>query len=112
MPTYPVVYEVVSYGTPPNGAWPIKVVETGQYQNVTSSALVRTGQGFLTGIFVASASATPQIELFDNTAITGTPMVATFTPVGATFYQIPAWFATGLYVRISGTVQSTVIWNQ
>lgn len=88
-----------------------QVMETGSYKNISSSTLVRTGRGSLLGIFVASASATPTIKIWDNTSGATTILVNTFTPSAATFYPIPATFGTGLYVTISGTVDCTVFWN-
>ena len=88
-----------------------QVQETGSYNNISSSTLIRTGAGSLVGIFVASASSTPTIKVWDNTSGATTILVNTFTPAAATFYPIPATFGTGLYVTIGGTVDCTVIWN-
>jgi len=71
--------------------------------------VVRYGAGALLGIFVASASATPTIKLWDNTAASGTVLVNTFTPVAATWYFIPVQFKTGLYITIGGTVDCTLV---
>ena len=87
------------------------VQETSSYTNISTSTLIRTGRGALTGIFVASASATPTIKVWDNTSAATTILVNTFTPAAATFYPIPAAFGTGLYVTIGGTVDCTVLWN-
>jgi len=87
------------------------VTEAGNYNNLSASGLVRTGPGQLLGIFVASASATPTIKVWDNTSAATTILVNTFTPNAATFYPIPAVFGTGLYVTISGTVDCTVMWT-
>lgn len=86
------------------------VVETGAYKNISASTLVRTGPAQLLGIFVASASATPTIKVWD--ALTGVApiLVNTFTPAASTFYPIPATCQTGIYVSISGTVDCTVFW--
>jgi len=88
-----------------------QVEETGSYSNISSSTLIRTGKGCLLGIFVASASSTPTIKVWDNTSAATTIIANTFTPTGATYYPIPATFGTGLYVTISGTVDCTVFWN-
>lgn len=84
------------------------VVEGLPYTNIAASALIQSGSGKLIGIFVASASATPTIKVWDNTAGSTTVLINTFTPVAGTFYPIPAKFKTGLYVTISGTVDCTV----
>ena len=86
-------------------------LDSGAYANKSASALIKTGAGQLLGIFVASASSTPTIKLWDNTSAATTILVNTFTPVAATFYPIPANFTTGLYLTISGTVDCTVILN-
>lgn len=87
------------------------VVESGNYKNITESTLIRTGSGQLLGIFVASASSTPTIKVWDNTSGATTVLVNTFTPVAGTWYPMPFFFNTGLYVTISGTVDCTVAWN-
>jgi len=82
-----------------------------KYVNLTASALVKTGDGELVGIFVASASSTPTIKLWDNTSAATTVLVNTFTPSAGAWYSIPAHFTVGLYVTISGTVDCTVIYS-
>jgi len=86
------------------------VTESCSYKNLSASALVRTGAGNLLGIFVASASSTPTLKVWDNTSAATTIIVNTFTPSAGTFYPIPAAFTNGLYVTISGTVDCTVMW--
>lgn len=76
--------------------------------NVAASALVKTGEGYLTGIFVSAASSTPTITLYDNTAGSGTTLVGVFTPAAATWYNLPFHFLTGLYIVISGTVACSI----
>ena len=76
--------------------------------NRSASALIKTGPGFLAGIFVASASAVPTIELWDNTSAASTVLVNTFTPTAGTWYPLPFAFETGLYLTISGTVDCTL----
>lgn len=84
------------------------VLEVGEYANLTSSTMIRAGEGNLLGIFVASASGSPSIKVWDNTSAATTVLVNTFTPAAATFYRIPAHFKTGLYITIGGTVDCTV----
>ena len=86
------------------------VTEAGDYANISATTTVRTGAGYLTGIFVASASATPVITVYDNTSA-ATLIVNAFTPIGGTFYPMPCTFQTGLHVVISGTVDCTVMWG-
>lgn len=77
------------------------------YTNTSSTKTIYTGTGGLFGIFVASASNTPTIKVTDGSST----VVNTFTPAGATFYQIPARFGTNLVVTIGGTVDCTVFWS-
>jgi hypothetical protein len=81
------------------------------YVNLSASALVKTGEGNLCGIFVASASSTPTIKVWDNTSAATTVLVNTFTPLPGTWYPIPMHFLTGCYVTISGTVDCTVSYS-
>ena len=85
----------------------IPVTASQNYKNTTATTTVYTGTGGCFGIFVASASSTPTIKVSDG----ATTMVNTFTPVGATFYQIPGRFNTSLVVTIGGTVDCTVFWT-
>ena len=87
------------------------VAECGSYTNISTSTLIRTGTGNLLGIFVASASSTPTIKVWDAVSAAAPILVNTFTPVGGVFYPIPATFVTGLYVTIGGTVDCTVFWT-
>lgn len=87
------------------------VFEVANYRNLSASAKVKDGLGKLMGIFVASASATPTIKVWDNTAASGNVLVNTFTPVAGTFYPIPGYFITGLFVTIGGTVDCTVFYE-
>jgi len=85
----------------------IPVTSAQNAKNITATTTVYTGTGGLFGIFVASASSTPTIKVSDG----ATTMVNTFTPTGATFYQLPGRFNTSLVVTISGTVDCTVFWS-
>ena len=84
------------------------VSEAGNASNISASALICTGAGKLLGIFVASASSTPTIKVWDNTSAATNIIANTFTPSAGTFYPLPFRFGTGLYVTISGTVDCTV----
>jgi hypothetical protein len=83
------------------------VSDSSNYTNITATTTIRTGNGGIMGIFVASASATPTIKVSDGSST----VVNTFTPAGATFYKIPAQFNTSLIVTIGGTVDCTVFWT-
>jgi hypothetical protein len=86
-------------------------IEVGDTRNLTASAQVMGKPGYVIGIFVAAASATPTIKVWDSLTAAGAVVVNTFTPVAATFYRIPAMCKTGCYVTISGTVDCTVFYR-
>ena len=85
----------------------IPVTAAQNVKNITATTTVYTGTGGLFGIFVSSASSTPTIKVSDG----ATTMVNTFTPVGATFYQLPGRFNTSLVVTVTGTLDATVFWS-
>ena len=76
-------------------------------RNLTSDTLVKTGEGDLLGIFVASSTSCT-IKLWDNTSAATTVLVDTFSASAATWYPLPFRFTTGLYLDISGTCALTV----
>ena len=79
------------------------------YTHLTASGQAASGAGVLAGIFVASASLTPTITVYDNTAGSGTIIINVFTPVAGTTYNfLSPRFSTGCYVVIGGTVDCTV----
>jgi hypothetical protein len=80
--------------------------------NTTSSQIVKTGAGRLFGVFVASASNTPTIKLWNSTSAANEVIVNTFTPTGGTMYTFPGVeFGIGLYITIGGTVDCTVFYK-
>ena len=86
-----------------------QVTATGRHVNISASTLVQGGPGSLLGIFVASASGSPTIKVWDQGSAATPVLINTFTPVAATWYPMPADFKTGCYVSIGGTVDCTVI---
>ena len=84
----------------------IPVTSAQNAKNITATTTVYTGTGGLFGIFVTSTTA-GTIKVSDG----ATTMVNTFTPLGATFYQLPGRFNTSLVVTITGTVDCTVFWS-
>jgi len=90
----------------------LKVEQRSSYTNLTVDTAVKSAPGRLFGIFVASASATPTIKIWDNTSAATTVLINTFTPVAATYYQFPGVeFGVGLYVDVGGTVDITVFYK-
>ena len=84
--------------------------QTGDYKNITPTGNVSPIATKLIGIFVASASSTPTITVYDSATTTTTdPITGTFTPSGGTWYTIPVAVESGLYVVIGGTVNATVV---
>ena len=83
------------------------VGESHLYSNITATTTIYPSNCIILGIFVASASSSPTISITDG----ANTVVATFTPVAATFYPIPAQCSTNLVVTIGGTVNCTVFWN-
>lgn len=85
------------------------VILTSAPAHLTGSAIVVSGSGSLAGIFVASASGSPTIAVYDGpSAAAGKVIVNTFTPVAATWYPMPFLFNAGIFVAIGGTVDCTV----
>ena len=88
---------------------PNQMQTSGYKANLSATANVCARPCDVLGIFVASASNTPTITVYDSaTTTTGDPIVTVFTPSPATFYPMPAATESGLYVVISGTVNCTV----
>ncbi len=87
----------------------LSIIESQPYAQIGSSTNILKGKGRLAGIFVSSVSGSPTITVYDDPATgTGNPIVAQFTPVGATWYPLPYAFGQGLYVAIGATVSCTV----
>lgn len=87
-----------------------EVMGGNSYKNLSASGQVKASSGLLCGIFVASASNTPTIKVWDNTAASGSILVNTFTPSPG-WYAMPFAFGTGCYVTIGGTVDLTVSYS-
>lgn len=88
------------------------VSQYGLYANLTASALVKTGQGVVTGVVVNSHTA-GTLKLWDNTSAATTVIFNTIT-FGAAERFIPfygAKFTTGLFATIGGAADITIIYN-
>jgi hypothetical protein len=86
------------------------VTEAGDCTNLSASALVKTGEGDLLGVFCAS-STSGTLKLWDNTSAAGKIIANTFTLAAGTFTPIPVHFQTGLYATIANTADITVMWK-
>lgn len=87
------------------------VFESGNPQRLTASGQVSGQPSSLMGIFVASASNTPTLQVLNSLAAGGAVLVNTFTPIAGTFYPLPFQASIGLFVVISGTVDCTVAFS-
>ena len=83
-----------------------KVAVGDSYVNLSASTLIKTGDGFVYGIFVASGSS-PTMKLWDNTSAAGNILVNT-TALNIGWNPCPFRFTTGLYFTVGGTVDCTV----
>lgn len=82
-------------------------------KNMTASGQVKASPGRIAGIFVASASATPKLKLWDNTSAAVPVAIDEWVPAGATFYHFGGLveFDTAIYLTISGTINCTVFYK-
>jgi|SRR5882757_887804 len=87
--------------------------QTSATVNVATVGSATASNGFIRGIFVSAASATPTITVYDDPAAgTSTKIIDTFIPVASTFYSLPAKYKTGCNVVITGTVSCTIFYNR
>ena len=80
-----------------------------RYTNLSASALVKTGEGDIIGIWVASTSA-GTVKLWDNTSAATTILVNTST-LQTGWNPMPFHFNTGLYCTIANTIDLTISWS-
>ena len=78
---------------------------------ITSSTLIKAGQGVLLGYLVSSTSS-GTIKAYDSgTAATTTTIIHdTLTPAAGTFIRVPVAYAAGLYLVIGGTISFAAIY--
>lgn len=82
-----------------------------KYTQGTASALIRTGEGYLVGIFVSS-STSGTLKAWDNTSAATTVIFDTTAAITApAFLACPCNFETGLYITVGGTIAYTVCWG-
>jgi hypothetical protein len=83
-----------------------------QYDNLTASGLVKTGQGTVVGIIINSHTS-GTLKLWDNTAGSGTVLCNTMTfAAGERFVPLySANFTTGLFATIGGTADITIVYT-
>ncbi len=84
------------------------VVVGDKYVNGTATATIKTGEGWLAGIFVNSSSA-GTLKLYDNTAASGTVICNTFSPVVG-WNPCPMHFQKALHAVVGGTLDYTFVY--
>ena len=84
------------------------------YLNRTTSGVVRSGPGLLSGFSLTAGSDTATLILYDNTAGSGT-IIAKVSAVANTTVSvqlpIPAAFGTGVYAALTGTGPSATVYT-
>lgn len=91
----------------------METADTANYTNLSASALVKTGAGYVYGVIVNSNTA-GTLKLWDNTSAATTVLVNTYTfAAGSSNIVFPAAlkFNTGLYATIGGTADITIAWK-
>lgn len=84
-------------------------------KSISASALIKTGDGQIGGILIASATA-GTVKIWDSLTAAGTVIVDTTTgyttsaTASPVYLDIPAGFSTGLFVTIGGTATITVFY--
>lgn len=81
-----------------------------KYQNLTASALVETGAGVLSGMYVNSTTG-GTIRFYDNTAGSGTIINNVITPAIGFHSLGDASFNVGLYATIANTLDVTLYYT-
>jgi hypothetical protein len=86
------------------------VQESYGYRALSASGQVATGAGVLKGFYVGTSTSLT-VKIWDNTAASGAVILETTAPLTAgTFHEVPAGFATGLFVTLGGTGTITVFY--
>lgn len=81
-----------------------------RYAQLSASGVVKVGAG-VSHLILISSSAALNIRLYDNSAASGTVIIATIAVEAKEEYDIPVEFLTGLYVEfVSGTGALTVFY--
>ena len=82
------------------------------YKNTATSVLVKTGYGWLRGVFCASnGQGAATLKLWDNTSAATTVLVNTFTLAAATYYNMgDVAFGTGLYATLENAPDITLFY--
>lgn len=73
------------------------------YQRLTDSGSVKSGSGVLERIAVSAAGTTITINVYDNTAGSGTLIFGPYVLVAGVTIHLGAAFGTGCYITFSAT---------
>lgn len=95
-----------------------KVLQWANYTNISASALIKTGSGYLAGFIVNSCAATATLKLWDQTSAAVPVLCNTMTFTLAetqgpapTMFPSPILFNNGLYATIAvAAMDVTLIW--
>ena len=92
-------------GPYPAASFAQNVVAGDKYVNISASTLIKTGEGYLAGIFVNSSSS-GTLKLWDATTASGNVICNTFSPsVG--WNSCPMHFSNALFATVGGTLDCT-----
>lgn len=72
---------------------------------LAASGIARTGPCSLGGFFCTTGGT---IIVYDNTAATGNPIIASFACAVGVFYPMPFSCGTGVYVTLGGAAAGTI----
>jgi len=78
--------------------------------SISASALVKSGEGQLGGVFCSTSSGGSLI-IYDSTTASGTVLVSSFILSAGTSYPFPCRVNNGIYAFISGTASVTFFFN-
>ena len=92
-------------GPVPTGGFVQNVVAGDKYVNISASTLIKTGEGYLAGIFVNSTSS-GTLKLWDATTGIAPIICNTFTP-DLGWNSCPMHFSNALYATVGGTLDCT-----
>lgn len=89
----------------------LSVKQESNFVQGNTSQAVLSGAGWLKGLFISSASSAT-IVIYDNTAASGTVILASLVPAANQYIPLPDVLVTnGIYISISGTVEYTVLYG-
>jgi len=98
-----------SRGPVPVAPYAQPVVVGDKYLNMSATGTVKTGEGWMAGLFVNS-STSGTLKLYDMTAASGLVICNTFTPALG-WNPIPIHFSNGLHMVLTGTMDWTVVYS-